>query len=368
MSGEFSWNGIEPRLTACLRAANALPDLPARSLLHAGPPFASPAECTRPILNAAVAAVLAEGWCTTVDEATQGIVKGEFKLIPAQDWQVVTPLACVVSPSMPLLRVEAAGMVQFTPVNDGPPDGALRFGDAQLDAQCKRIALMKNMTEALDLALSQAGGVDLLPVMAHAIGSGDDLHGSVSAMSRELAELLDLPDPAMDAFAHTPLFGLNPVMAAASVMLAAAGARSPQPLVIAAGGNGKIFGWKTSDAPSHWVCRPALQPIGPRIPGKETPEILPAIGDSAVIEALGLGGAILRYAPTLIEALAPYHPAETFTEISSAMFVAPHPSLPSDIRLGLPVNAIHRHSGIMLGMVGRDGEGLLGRGLTPWPR
>ncbi|WP_236638097.1 hypothetical protein [Mangrovicoccus ximenensis] len=56
------WEGISPHLAACLPLSEAIPGLPERVLLHAGPAFSSPAACPRPVRNAAAAAALAEGW------------------------------------------------------------------------------------------------------------------------------------------------------------------------------------------------------------------------------------------------------------------------------------------------------------------
>lgn len=361
------WNGINPRLIRCRRMTAALPDLPERTLLHAGPPFSVPANAPRPVRNAAVSAICAEGWADCSGMAEAMVQAGDITLVPAQDHGVVTPLAFVVSPSMPLLQVEVAGAVRYAPVNDGPPEGALRFGMAAPKAQVARIARMQELCAPLDQALIAAGGIDLLPMMALAIAAGDDLHGSVVAMTNALANRLTLQNGWMADFVRTPLFALNPVMAAAAAMLGGVGSRHTGPMVIAAGGNGVEFGWISSQTPGKWHTLPAQPPVGPRMQGKEGPEVLPAIGDSAVIDALGLGGAILRYAPLLTKALAPFHSAETFTTVSSAAFLARHPTLPADIRLGLPTAAMARHPGIMLAMLGSEGEGLLGRGLAPWP-
>ena len=360
------WEGIHPRLTGCDSLARAVPHLPPRTLLHAGPPYAAPDAVPVPVRNAACAALLSEGWADTIDEAAEMLRSGAVHLAPAQDFDVVTPLACVVPPSMPVLRVEACGLMRLTPVNDGPADGALRFGDSQTQAQIARIKALRGwLPQIADLV---GDGVDLLPLMNTAIHAGDDLHGSVAQLTDALADALTVPaaTPAdLLAYIRTPLFGLNPVMAAASVLSAALAMRQGAPVVVAAGGNGVDFGWKSSATPDIWETRPAHAPVGPRM--KPDAPVLPAIGDSAVIDALGLGAAILRHAPALRDALAPFHPPQAFTPQASACFLAPHPTLPGDIRLGLPMTALSDHPGIMLAMLGAGGEGLIGRGIAPWP-
>ncbi|MGR3795766.1 oxamate carbamoyltransferase subunit AllG family protein [Vannielia sp. SX4] len=355
------WDGISPVLTGCLPLGEAVPGLKARALLHAGPAFDGAAAMPRPVVNAAVAAVLAEGWADAPEAAERMIRAGEVALRPAQEVGVVTPLACVVSQSMPVLVVEAGGVKAFSPVSDGGLDGALRFGAANPAGQVARIGEMAAMEGPLRAAIG--AGVALMPLMSQAIAAGDDLHGSVAAMSAGLADRLGMSGAA-DAYARMPLFALNAVMAAAAVMLKAGAARAPEPMVMAAGGNGVAFGWMTSKAPGVWQVRPATTPEGPRMDNGAA-RVLPAIGDSAVIDALGLGGPILRHAPALREALAPFHGAEVFD--ASPAFMAPHPELPEDIHLGCAAARLGQHPGIMLAMLGAEGEGLVGRGLAGWP-
>ncbi|HAD29294.1 MAG TPA: DUF1116 domain-containing protein, partial [Rhodobacteraceae bacterium] len=79
-------------------AAEAL-KLPQNVLLHAGPSFADPKQITRPILNSACVAAVFEGIAKDFDQAEAMISMGEIILKPAQDHDVVTPLAAVVSAS-----------------------------------------------------------------------------------------------------------------------------------------------------------------------------------------------------------------------------------------------------------------------------
>ena len=85
-------------------AADAL-NLAENMLLHAGPSFASPDLITLPILNSACVAAVYEGIARDFDQAEAMIMAGEILLKPAQDHDVVTPLAAVVSASMPLHTV-----------------------------------------------------------------------------------------------------------------------------------------------------------------------------------------------------------------------------------------------------------------------
>ena len=110
-------------------ASNAI-GLPSNILLHAGPPFVSIASISKPILNSACVAAVYEGLAGNFDQAEGMIFAGEIELKPAQDYSVVTPLAAVVSSSMPLHRVKdssEANNVIFAPINGGSRP-AMRLG------------------------------------------------------------------------------------------------------------------------------------------------------------------------------------------------------------------------------------------------
>jgi len=346
-------------------------DLPGRVLLHAGPPYSGPEQVPQPVLNSAVSAVLAEGWATTADAARAMIASREIPMQPAQDHGMVTPLAFVATPGTPVLRVvDAAGIApdRFCPVNDGPGDAALRFGGPPNAPRLARLAAMRDAAPGLDAALSD--GVPVLPLMTAGIAAGDDLHGNVAGMTEALAAALlpRLDGAAHDYVAAAPLFGLNAIMGACAVLFAAAAASGDSDTIIAAGGNGVDFGWQRADRLGVWQRAAALPPIGPLFTDIPASRVLPAIGDSAVIDACGFGGAILRHAPALRAALAPFHDESAFALQASAAFSGPHPVFPADIRVGLRSVDLWRHPGIMLGMLDMTGDaGLIGRGLAPWP-
>ncbi|MEM7429472.1 MAG: DUF1116 domain-containing protein, partial [Pseudomonadota bacterium] len=99
-------------------------------LLHAGPPFRIIEEVCKPIMNSACVAAVYEGLANDFDAAEAMIRAGEILLKPAQDHAVVTPLAAVVSASMPLHGVYDAqrGKVQvYAPINGGNRP-AMRLG------------------------------------------------------------------------------------------------------------------------------------------------------------------------------------------------------------------------------------------------
>ena len=349
---------------------DVLVDLPAATLLHAGPPFEAPAEIPEPLLAVAAAAAAREGWRDGPASARAAVLAGEIALRPAQDFGVVTPLAFVVGPRAWCLKVEdAAGRApaRIAPLNDGPPAVAFRFGRAtpEGEAYCARVAMALGPA----LAASLAEPVDILAVMAAGLAGGDDLHGRVTAANAALlARIPPLSPDAAATLGFANQFVLNLLMAGTAQMLAAGAGIPDSALVCAAGGNGRMFGWRRAGEPERWIVRPAAPPAGPQsVPGVRP---LPAIGDSAVIDACGFGAASLRFAPEMLATLGECAPALSFGPQAHDAFVGLHPLLPFEgLRLGLDLDSPAAHPGVILAMLDADGRaGLIGRGVAPWPK
>jgi hypothetical protein len=358
-----------PQLDGCAPLGEVV-TVPDKTLLHAGPPFQAGIVLPPPVRNAAAAAAQFEGWAADYNEACAALARGDIRLAPAQDYGVVTPLAFVVSPAMPVLRVfDVLGQTgpRYAPVNDGPPPAALRFG-AHHDGQMERLALIGRIGPALNGALHEA--ISVLPILRAGLDGGDDLHGRVSSANAALAAVLAprLSNEARNYLAMANQFVLNVIMAACAVMIGAGAGIKGSRVVTVAGGNGIDFGWQLAGAPGVWRTAAAEVPVGPHFPHTAGKRFLPAIGDSAVIDACGFGAAALRYAPDMIAALRGHVPDAYFEATASAGFIGAHPAFPPDLRFGLDIDAAAAVRGVMLAAVDAEGEaGLVGRGVAPWP-
>jgi hypothetical protein len=359
-----------PAVTRIAPLAYLRPSLPARTLLHAGPPFADPRDLPTPVFNSVAAACRHEGWAETPNAVSDALADGTVFLAAAQDHDVVTPLAFVVGPSMYSLEVSdlaAPGRSKISPLNDGPLPYALRLGAGHDEG----VAIVQRLTDGLgaEMAAHLRAPVPLLPILASAIAAGDDLHGRVDAAQMSVRGLFDdgLSPQAEGYLEQANQFVLNIIMAGSAVMIAAGAGVPESQMVVAVGGNGREMGWKLAGNERTWITAHATAPVGGRMPGHEGIDPLPAIGDSAVIDAVGFGAACLRFAPALAQTLAAHIPADFFTEEAHAPFIGQHPELPESVHVGLDLTRSRRVLGIMLGMVGPKGEGLIGRGVAPWP-
>ena len=360
---------VVPQLDGAMALASVA-TLDGRTLLHAGPPFCDAAAIPAPVLNSAAAAAVFEGWAATEADARQAILRGDIRLAPAQDYGVVTPLAFVMSPSMWVLRVsDAAGKAapRYSPVNDGPAPGALRFG-ANDEARAARLTRLGEIGPAWATALRDP--IPVLPVMQAGLVGGDDLHGRVTAANAALAAILGprLTGAAGEYFGIANQFVLNVLMAACAAMLGAGAGVAGSRTVTAAGGNGVDFGWKIAAAPGVWQTMPATTPQGPRFGNAADRRFLRAVGDSAVIDACGFGAAALRHAPEMVTALRGHVPDEYFDAAASRPFIGAHPAFPPDLALCLDIDRAAPVRGVMLAAIDAAGDaGLIGRGVAPWP-
>ena len=365
---------VVPVLAGAGRFADMVPvgkTLPRQTLFHAGPPFADREAVPAPILNAAAVAAVVEGWARDAAQGRAAIQAGDILLAPAQDHGLVVPLVFVAGPSTGVLRVadEAGAGSALAAINDGAPDGALRFGAPNAKAMDRIRRLGDLVAPALDWALRD-DPIKLAPIAADALRQGDELHGQVAASSVAVLKILErrlAGDPAAPDVAAANQFFLNVWMAACALMLKAGGGVPGSRLVCAAGGNGRDFGMKLAGEPDRWNTRDAATSKGPRLsPALADTPPLPAVGDSIVIDACGFGAQALGFAPGLRAAFGDAVPRGVM-EAPANLLCAVSPAFGDlGIRVGLDIDRVGRSPFCAnLAMVDRDGvHGLVGRGIA----
>lgn len=358
-------------------AADAL-DLPENVLLHAGPAFSRPMDITAPILNSACVAAVWEGLSRDFDQAEAMIMAGEIALRPAQDHDVVTPLAAVVSASMPLHSVYDAWRGQtrvFSPINGGARP-SLRLG-LRSDAVLEHIRWLN--TRFLDvLQNGLAEGIALVPLAVTGLVGGDDCHGRTPVATEALVDELKDRTPGgindedvLEFMANSPSLFLNLWMAATKLMMKLAEGVEGSSFVTAAGGNGREVGIQISGLPGRWFTVPAAPPKGRLDTDLPEDRALGAIGDSAVVEAFGLGAMAIELSPEQKKVLGAYLPDNSNARVTG-LSAGSHPYFRSlDIRLGSTARgAVAQGSGpaVGLGILDRLGQaGRLGGGIYDMP-
>jgi hypothetical protein len=380
----------EPVLIGCVPAAQAL-SLSGRVVLHAGPPLSWDRAC--PTMQASIlCAIRYEGWAEDDDTARDRVARGEVVLGPCHHRGAAGPMTGLVTPSMPVFVVlnRRHGNRAFATINEGL-GRALRFGanDASVIARLAWLA-----TEAgplLDAAIRASGGIDLRAIMAKALSMGDEMHQRNVAASCLLIRAL-LPhlaraasDPALLArvsefLAVNDQFFLNLVMAAAKAITDPCLGIPGSTVVTAMARNGTDFGIRVAGLGDRWFTAPVNTPRGLYFPGFGPDDANPDIGDSAIVETVGLGGFAMAASPAvagflghggLPEAIAA---TEEMAEICLAEHT--HLRLPTLGDRGVPVGIDIRkvvETGITplinTGMAGKvPGTGQIGAGVVRAPR
>lgn len=364
-------------------AADAL-NLPQNVLLHAGPAFSTPDQITAPILNSACVAAVYEAVAKDFDQAEAMIMAGEIKLEPAQDHDVVTPLAAVVSASMPLHTVYDAwrGLQRvYAPINGGSRP-SLRLG-LRSEAVLEHIRwLNTRFRDVLQDGIAE--GIALVPLAVIGLMGGDDCHGRTHVATQALvAELKDraktpvTDENTLEFMANSPSLFLNLWMAATKCMMKLAEGIQGSSFVTAAGGNGREIGIQISGLPGHWFTIPSDAPKGKFDVDLPLDRALAAIGDSAVVEAFGLGAMAMDLSPKQKASLGTYMPNDGRAR-ATGLSVGEHPYFRElDVRLGSTARgAVAAGAGPIiglgvldrLGLAGRLGGGIYDMPVTPFAR
>jgi len=295
-----------PRALSVERAADVLPVLSGRTLIHSGTRIEWDRVCD-PQRRALIAACLFEGWAGSREEAASMLGAGEIALAPGNDHGHVGPMTGVCSPSMPVWVVEdeASGSRAFATLNEGP-GRTLWFGVGD-DESIERLRFFRDdLGPALARLLEREGPIDVFSLTAQGLQMGDELHMRSQATGNLLIRTL-LPgfaalggEPAARFIAGNHHFFLNLTMAAAKcASLAATGVRGSSVVVLMTR-NGTDMGLQLAGLAGRWFCAPAA-PVQDALlrEGHTEADAALDIGDSAVIECVGLGGMALAASPAV---------------------------------------------------------------------
>lgn len=296
-------------------AKDTIPGLNERTFLHAGPPI-DWENMSGPMRGAVIAGILFEGWAKTPEEAEKLAASGEIAFEPNHHHHAVGPMAGVITPSMPVFVVEnkAFGNKSYTNINEGLGK-VMRMG-AYSEEVIERLRWIKRvMYPAMQAGIKHAapdGGIDLKFIIAQALHMGDELHNrnkaATSLFVRMLAPHMIEAAPVVKDVAdvvrfldRSDIFFVNLAMAAAKASLEPAHGVEGSSMVTIMSRNGTEFGIKVSGLGDDWFTAPAAVPEVLLFPGFTKDDVNPDIGDSAIMETLGVGGFALAAAPAIVQ-------------------------------------------------------------------
>ena len=297
------WQSVEP-------AKVVVPALQkGKKLLHAGPPVTWD-EMSGPVRGACIGACLFEQWADTEEQALKMLNNDEIEFVPCHNVKAVGPMGGITSANMPMLVVKnmTHGNYAYCNMNEGIGK-VMRFGAYGEDVQTRLRWMRDSLAPVLKKTLQTLDdGIDLTAMMAQGITMGDEFHQRNIATSalllRQLAPImssLDIDKDELQSVLHflsiTDQFFLNLAMAYCKSAMDAGAEIKQGTIVTVLTRNGKNFGVKISGMGDEWFTAPVNTPEGLFFSGYSQADANPDIGDSAITEAFGIGGAAMVAAP-----------------------------------------------------------------------
>lgn len=301
--------GAEPVLIDVRRAGELIPELDAaRQVLHAGPPIEWERMCG-PMQGAVCGAIVFEGWAADLAAAEKLAAGGGVQFAPNHHYGAVGPMTGITTRSMPLLVVEnrAFGNRALCTINEGLGK-VMRFGgnDAEVLA---RLAWLRDEFGPLLGAALRAQEIALSPLVARGLAMGDEMHqrnvACTSLLLRALAPSMakvgqgDALARALEFMAGNDQFFLNVGMAMGKSIMDPVKGVAGSSLVSAMSRNGTDFGIRVAALGETWFTAPVEMPQGMYFPGFSAADANPDMGDSTILETVGLGAFSMAAAPAV---------------------------------------------------------------------
>jgi hypothetical protein len=283
--------------------------------LHSGPPIAWSQMCG-PTRGAAIGAMIYEHHAESEEEALQRLNNGEIDFSSTQDHHSVSPMAGIVSPSMPVYVVKnkTFGNEAYCPINEGVGQvKTLRFGAKDKEVIDRLHWIEDKLGPALDQACKTFNEIDLKSITAEALRRGDECHNrnkSATAIffktitPRLLRSDLDKESIAaiLDFVGSNDHFFLNLSMAACKATMEPAHGIGFSTVVTAMTTNGVNFGVRISGLGDEWFIAPApSQARGRLFEGYSKDDANPILGDSYISEPAGIGAFAMAASPAISE-------------------------------------------------------------------
>ena len=324
--------GADPRLTERVEAANAvavermlaadpvlvdvrpagevIDGLEDRMILHAGPPIEWARMCG-PMRGAVAGAIVLEGWAPTLEGAATALVaSGGVRFAPNHHFDAVGPMTGLTTRTMPVMVVEnrAFGNRAYCTVNEGLGK-VMRFGGND-EAVLDRLRwLASTLAPLLGDALRAGDGIALKALVARGL-MGDEMHqrnvACTSLLLRALAPALAratrdnaLLGEVLEFIGGNDQFFLNVAMAMGKAIMDPVRGIAGASIVTAMSRNGTDFGVRLAGAGERWFTAPVEMPRGLYFPGFTADDANPDMGDSTIVETVGLGGFAMAASPAV---------------------------------------------------------------------
>ena len=341
----------DPVLVDVIPAARAIPALKDRMILHAGPPIEWSRMCG-PMRGAIMGIAVFEGWADDLAEAESMAAAGEFEFHPNHHFDAVGPMTGMTTISQPLMVVENTtyGNRAYCAINEGLGK-VMRFGGNDAEVLERLCWLRDDFGPSLGRALRHMDGLPLKSLVARGLTMGDEMHQRNVACSgltlRALSPILAATSNTNEALAKAlafmgdnDQFFLNIAMAMGKSIMDPVRDIEGASVVTAMCRNGTDFGIRVSGTGDTWFTSPVEMPEGLYFPGFTEKDANPDMGDSTIVETIGLGGFAMGAAPAVAGFVGAGAASEAghYTRTMSEIAIAENPewTIPSMDYLGVP--------------------------------
>lgn len=295
-------------------AIEVVPRMTKKTFLHAGPPITWERMCT-PQKNAIIGSIMFEGLARNPEEARELATSGELTIAPSHHYNVVSSMAGITSASQPVFvcKDDTFGNYGFCAFYEGPEYDILKMG-VYSDRVLENLKFIRDIVgPALKAAILKHGPINYKRLLAKALTMGDEIH-TRNIAATHLTALEVIPGMAragvspeniartVELMQRSDQFAIHTAMAACKVMGDAARNIEYSTVVVALARNGVDVGIQVSGLGDEWFSGPAQLWTGALWFGNYSNEQAnPDLGDSAIVECVGLGGMATAAAPVLIQ-------------------------------------------------------------------
>ncbi len=300
----------DPVLVDVIPAGEAMPSLGGRTILHAGPPIDWARMCG-PMRGAVAGIAVFEGWAPDLKTATTMAAEDMFVFEPNHHYDAVGPMTGMTTVTQPVMVVEnrAFGNRAYCAINEGLGK-VMRFGGNDEEVRTRLRWIRDVLGPALGRALRGSSGIELKNIIARGLTMGDEMHqrnvGCSGLLLRSIAPSLarigidhqDLAD-ILAFIASNDQFFLNVAMAMGKAIMDPVRDIDGSTIVTAMSRNGTDFGIRVSGTGDRWFTAPVEMPAGLYFPGFTEDDANPDMGDSTIVETIGLGGFAMAAAPAV---------------------------------------------------------------------
>ncbi len=288
-------------------ARDVIPGMTDRTIHYSGPPVDWDRQ-SGPQKGAIIGAILFEGLAKTPQAAVELVENGGVELVPNHHRNTVGSMAGAISASIPVwvVKNEKHGNFGYSTF-----ESDLSFGNYS-EETLKELRWQKDVLQpVLGPAIADWGGIELNPITAKGLQMGDDCHqrfeASTYIINNEFTKALLASEADKDTIQEVlgwldkdRLLYLSISMAASKATADAAHNVVHSSICSAVARNGTETGIRVSGLGDRWFTAPAPLIIeeGIYFTGYSHLDASNDIGDSAINETVGLGGAAVYAAPT----------------------------------------------------------------------